>query len=65
MEKLCAKKKYERVEIAKNVNYERLKNNPIIFSELDINKIFNLQSCYQNIEFKVLVLINIVIYFDN
>ncbi len=42
MEKLCARTKYDRNEIAKNVNNERLKNNPVSFSQLHINEIFNL-----------------------
>ena len=42
MEKLGANTKLERNKIAKNVNKERLKNNPIILSNSNINEIFNL-----------------------
>ena len=42
MEKLGANTKYERNEIANNVNIERLKNNPVVLSQRDINQIFNL-----------------------
>ena len=42
MEKLGATTKFDRHEIANNVNNERLKNNPILFSKSNINYIFNL-----------------------
>jgi len=42
MEKLGASTKGARREIAEGVNLERLKNNPVSFSEEDINDIFNL-----------------------
>lgn len=42
MEKLGAITKSDRNQIANNVNIERLKNNPIIFSKSNINQIFNL-----------------------
>ena len=42
MEKLGVNTKLCRSEIANNVNYERLKNNPVIFSKSNIKYIFNL-----------------------
>jgi len=42
MEKVGAASKSARREIAKEVNLERLKNNPICFSEKNIEEIFNL-----------------------
>ena len=42
MDKLGVNTKSARNEIANNVNNERLKNNPIIFSKLHIKEIFNL-----------------------
>ena len=42
MEKLGASSKEARREIAQGVNLERLKNNPVSFSEEDIHDIFNL-----------------------
>ena len=42
MEKLGISSKSARREIAKDVNLERLKNNPVSFTEKDIQEIFNL-----------------------
>ena len=42
MDKLGVNTKLKRKEIAKNVNQERLKNNPVSFSIDNINEIFNL-----------------------
>ena len=42
MEKLGVNTNFEKNEIIKNVNYERLKNNPINFSKSNIKYIFNL-----------------------
>ena len=42
MEKLGAKMQIDRYEIAKKVNLERLKNNPVSLSKQNIDEIFNL-----------------------
>ena len=42
MEKLGISTREKRQEIAKNVNLERLKNNPVLFSKEDICDVFNL-----------------------
>ena len=42
MEKFGATTKFDRNEIANNVNNERLKNNPILLSKSNIKYIFNL-----------------------
>lgn len=42
MEKLGISTREKRQEIAKNVNLERLKNNPVLFSKKDICDVFNL-----------------------
>jgi len=42
MEKVGASSKSDRRKIAKEVNLERLKNNPIFFSEKNVEEIFNL-----------------------
>ena len=42
MEKLGISTREKRQEIAKNVNVERLKNNPVLFSKKDICDVFNL-----------------------
>ena len=42
MEKLGISTREKRQEIAKKVNLERLKNNPVLLSERDICDVFNL-----------------------
>ena len=42
MEKLGLNKKFDRNQIVKNVNHQRLKNNPVSLSNANIKEIFNL-----------------------